>query len=448
MARSCSMIAVLVLGLVLAMFVGASSVSASPPDSSNAEAPAAESQPEPASESTIEIDERGYVVVPTPSAKAEAWYRSGMWLWAFRTLWSLLVPALILWFGVSATLRDKSEAWTRKPWQGVLLFLLAYAVLVFVIDLPLSYYASYVRPHAYGLSEQTLGKWFGDQFKGLVLALVGLWLFIPGALWLIRKSPERWWLWASVLAIPIAFALLMLLPVFIAPLFNDFGPMKDASLEAEILALAERAGIEGSRVFEVEKSVDTKTVNAYVTGFWSTKRIVLWDTIIARLERDELLVVMGHEMGHYVLGHVRNSMALALVSIPLTLGIFHWLATKAIARFGERFGFDSLADVAALPLLILIIGLLAFVGQPIANVWSRHQEHESDRFALEITRDNQGCARAFARLQQSNLGNPRPGPIYRLWRASHPALGERIDFCNEYRPWESGEARRYEHLFQ
>jgi Zn-dependent protease with chaperone function len=134
-------------------------------------------------------------------------------------------------------------------------------------------------------------------------------------------SPRRWWLWTGLAAVPFIVLMLLIAPIWIDPLFNKFGPMKDEALEAQILALADRAGIAGSRVFEVDKSVDTKAVNAYVTGVGQTKRIVLWDTIIAKLERRELLFVMGHEMGHYVLGHVPETIAfLSLVILATFYG--------------------------------------------------------------------------------------------------------------------------------
>jgi STE24 endopeptidase len=396
----------------------------------------------------VDLDERGYVRVPVPSEAVMAWYRIGNLRWGLAVLFGLLVPSVILMTGFAGRLRDWCARGGRRPWIALLLFLTSYALIVFLAEFPLSYWGSYLQPRAFGLSEQRFGKWFGDEIKSLLLGVLALWLFVPGTLWFVRKSPDRWWLWTSLVAIPIAFLLLMLTPVFIAPLFNDFGPMKDASLEAEILALAERAGIEGSRVFEVEKSLDTNTVNAYVTGLGATKRIVLWDTIIARLGRDELLVVMGHEMGHYVLGHVLTSMVLLSVAIPLTLYLFHIVGRRLIARFRTRFGFDHFGDVAALPLFSLLVTVFSFAIAPLSNVWSRHQEHESDRFALELTHDNRACARAFAELARSNLGNPRPGPLYVLWRASHPTLGDRIDFCNEYRPWETGEAEQYRELFR
>jgi STE24 endopeptidase len=395
-----------------------------------------------------ELDERGYVLVPEPSEAAMDWYRIGNLRWGLAVLFGLLVPGVILMTGFSAKLRDWALRGGRRPWLALLLFLTSYALIVFIAEFPLSYWGSYLQPRAFGLSDQRFGKWFGDELKSLMLGVLALWLFVPGTLWFVRKSPNRWWVWTSLVAIPLAFLLLMLTPVFIAPLFNDFGPMKDASLEADILALAERAGIEGSRVFEVEKSLDTNTVNAYVTGLGTTKRIVLWDTIIARLDRDELLVVMGHEMGHYVLGHVISSMLLLALAIPITLFAFHVIARRLIVRYRTRFGFDTFGDVAALPLFSLLISVFSLVIAPLSNVWSRHQEHESDRFALEITHDNQACARAFAELARSNLGNPRPGRLYVLWRASHPTLGDRIDFCNEYRPWETGEPERYRELFR
>jgi Zn-dependent protease with chaperone function len=223
--------------------------------------------------------------------------------------------------------------------------------------------------------------------------------------------------------------------------------MADKALEAKILAMAERAGIEGSRVYEVNKSVDTNTVNAYVAGLGSTKRIVLWDTIIAQLEERELLFVMGHEMGHYVLGHIRNGMLVVAFAIPTMLCAAHYSAKALLRRYKDRIGFDDLSNVAALPLISVIVGVFGFVAAPGFNALSRMQEHESDRFGLEITHDNVGCARAFAKLQEQNLGNPRPGLLFKLWRASHPPLGERIDFCNEYRPWETGEDQAYAELF-
>jgi STE24 endopeptidase len=223
--------------------------------------------------------------------------------------------------------------------------------------------------------------------------------------------------------------------------------MKDKTTEAQILALADRAGIEGGRVYEVAKSEDTKALNAYVTGFGATKRIVLWDTIIARLDREELLFVMGHEMGHYVLGHVWQLIGFFSLLVMATLYAIHLTAGWVIARYRDRIGFSDLGDIASLPLVLLLFGVYGLVVTPAATGFSRHAEHEADRFGLEITRNNHAAATAFVKLQTDNLAVPRPNRLMVLFRENHPPLGDRIDFANEYRPWESGAPLAYEYLF-
>jgi Zn-dependent protease with chaperone function len=262
---------------------------------------------------------------------------------------------------------------------------------------------------------------------GIGLSLV---LWIPYLL--LRRSPRRWWLYAGLATIPIATLLLVITPIWVDPLFNDFGPVKDRALESRILALAEGAGIQGSRVYQVDKSADTKAVNAYVTGVGGTKRIVLWDTILAKLEPDQILFVTAHEIGHFVLRHTLAVIVGATVLTTLSLYLVHRLAGGMIARFSHRFGFDRLSDVASFPLFLLLGSIVSLILTPVVLGFSRYQEREADRFALEMTRNNRAAATTFVRLQEENLTVPRPGPIYKLWRASHPPLGERIDFANRF----------------
>jgi len=237
-------------------------------------------------------------------------------------------------------------------------------------------------------------------------------------------------------------------PIWVEPLFNDFGKMKNKQLEAEILAMTDRAGIEGARVFEVNKSTDTKTVNAYVTGLGSTKRIVLWDTLLNKLDEREILFVMGHEMGHYVLNHVLQGDLFAVAMVFVGLYLIHRIAKTIISRCKNRLGFDRLGDIASWPLILLVGNLLYLLVAPGVMAFSRHLEHEADRFGLEITQDNHAAAMSFVKLLDANLGNPRPGWLYKVWHSSHPTPAERIEFCNEYRPWENGERLRYGDRFR
>jgi Zn-dependent protease with chaperone function len=359
----------------------------------------------------------------------------------------ILFPVVLLFTGLSARIRQFAE-WLGSSWYVTIIIYLGVLLLLgFIVSFPIDYIWSYKRFHEFGLSNQTFVKWFSDHLKALVVT------FLTGiaCLWapclLLRKFPNRWWLLTAVLSIPFLCFATLVKPLWIDPLFNDFGAMKNPILGNRIIALAEYAGIHGSRVYEVNKSVDTTTVNAYVTGFLGTKRIVLWDTLVARLSDEEVLYVMGHEMGHYVLNHVVKGIFFSALLVLVALYGIQRTAHALIKRFKLSWGFDELRDIAAFPLVLLLINFFSLFLLPIGFAYSRHMEHEADRFGLELTRNNHAAASGFVKLVYQNLSNPRPGIIYRVFRSTHPPLGDRIDFINQYRPWEKGEPLKYGELF-
>jgi len=429
----------LVLSLLIVGFLGHTALAASAQDAGGAPQPSA---------AAAAAQDNAPVPVPEMTEQARRYYESGNVLWVVNTLWGLAVPLLFLFTGLSAGIRTWATKLGRKWFFVIAIYFIVFTLINSLLNLPLAYYQEFVREHAYGLSNQSLDKWIDDTVKGLAVGIVIGVLFLWVPYLLLSKSPRRRWLYTGVLTAPFLFLVMLVSPIWIDPLFNKFGPMKDKALETSILTLADYAGIEGGRVYEVDKSVDTKTVNAYVTGFMDTKRIVLWDTIIARLDRPELLFVMGHEMGHYVLGHVIKGILFFSAVIMLLLYLAHRSARAILAAFSGRFGFFRLSDVASLPLLILLVNLATVLVMPGVLAYTRYQEHESDRFGLEITRRNRPAALAFVKLQQENLANPRPGMLYKLWRSTHPPVGERLDFCNSYRPWEKGEPLVYGSYFR
>ena len=388
-------------------------------------------------------DETAPVAVPEPSEQAMRYYRSGNVLWFVEQAWSIAVLVVLLATGLSASLRNAARRVGRNWFFTIVAYFVLFTVVTTIVDLPLSYYTEYVRQHAYGLSNQTFGKWFGDTLKSLAVACVvgALVMWVPYLL--LRRSPRRWWLYTAIALVPFIVLANLVAPIWIAPLFNKFEPMQDQALEQKILTLADRAGIEGSRVYQVNKSVDTKTLNAYVAGLFGTKRIVLWDTTLKRMTDRELLFVMGHEMGHYVLHHVWQAIAFSVLVLAASLYVAYRTADAVIARYGSRWGFTSLADVASLPLLLLLMSAFGLVVTPLELAFTRHLEHEADRFGLEITQTNHSAGTAFVKLQQDALANPRPGVLYKIFRESHPPLGERIDFANQYHPWTSGQPLEY-----
>ncbi|HLQ22951.1 MAG TPA: M48 family metallopeptidase, partial [Gemmatimonadales bacterium] len=291
------------------------------------------------------------VPVPEPTPLALRYDFGNNVLWVVDTLVGLLVPGVILFTGWSARLRTWAARVTGgRPRMTLLLYVAAFVVLTSLATVPLDFYESFMREHAYGLSNRTLGKWLGDSVKALVLSS----LVAPlGALLLyrlVRWSPRRWWLWSTAAALPLLAFVYLVVPIWISPLFNKYGPLDDKTLEASILAEARRAGIEGSRVFQVNKSVDTKAISAYVTGFGASKRIVLYDTIIEKLTPEEIRFVVGHEMGHFVLRHVLLGLMGSWLLLGISLFTIARVADGLLTRYGTRFGFDRLDDPASLPL--------------------------------------------------------------------------------------------------
>jgi Zn-dependent protease with chaperone function len=355
-------------------------------------------------------------------------------LWRFVSFFvgigSLL---LILFTGLSARFRSWAQ-FGRKKIFSYWIFVILILLTDYLINLPFSIYRSFFVEHDYGFSNQTFGQWFGEDLLNLgITALIAI---IPMAFfyWLVG-SFRRWWLWFSLGMFPVMVFFVVIAPVFISPLFNDYTKLTDKQLESRILSLADKAGIEGSDVFEVNASKQSSKVNAYVTGLFGTKRIVLYDTLIKHFTYDEIGFVMGHEMGHYVMNHVWWGLSIAIVFVALALWLTNQSIRSVIRKFSGRFGFDKLEDIASLPLVLVYASVILFVLQPITNGASRHMEHQSDIYGMDITGvSSDDAARAFDKLSAYNLSDPDPNPIIEFWFSSHPSLKKRIEFVRSYRP--------------
>jgi Zn-dependent protease with chaperone function len=350
-------------------------------------------------------------------------------------LYSVGVMLLILQTRISARLRDVA---VRARWRFVV-YMFYFALLSLVItvfEFPLSFYEGFVVPHQFDLTNQSFASWIGDFAKAVgvdlligsfvaALALMGIHLF------------SRWWIVLWLGSIPLIILGIVITPLIIDPLFNKFEPLQDPQLRSGLLREASRAGIEGSRVYQVNKSKQTKTMNAYVTGLGPSKRIVLWDTLLAKLDHDEILAVMGHEMGHYVLHHLWKGMAFAIAIAFVGFFVAQKLYEWGLARWGTRWGISGRDDPAALPWLLLIAAVIGFLLSPITSGFSRQIEHEADKFGLELTHLNEPDASAFVKFAEDSKVDPDPPRFIEWWRYSHPATQRRIDFALRYRPWES-----------
>jgi Zn-dependent protease with chaperone function len=384
------------------------------------------------------------VAVPEPSPKAVSFYHSTILLIAVLILWNLMIPMGFLFTGFSAKLRSWAERLGRRWYFSYAIYCTAFCLIYFLLLLPLAFYGGFIHLHHYDLSNQSFARWLYCSVQSAAIIVMTGWAvgWIP--FFIIKKSPRRWWLYLGLLAPLYLCFTLWIRPVIIDPLYYKFTPLQDKPLEARVLAEAARAGIQGGRVFQANMSVDTKLQNAYVTGFMGTKRIVFYDTLLKHMNQDELLFIMGHEMGHYVLWHVAKHLAFESLLILASLYVAYRLAGPVLGRFKNIWGFAAPFDFAALPLGVLAFWLFCFVDLPIYMAFSRHLEHEADRFGLELTHENRAAATAFVKLLQEDLGIPRPGTILMIWFGSHPCMADRIEFCNTYRPWEAGQPSKYE----
>jgi Zn-dependent protease with chaperone function len=387
------------------------------------------------------------VPVPEPSALASSHHRSGVWLWVAWSAWAVALPALIFFSGFSARLRTLALRVGRRWYGALVVYVALLACVWFAADLPLDFYADYIRPHQYGLSSQTFGKWLKDDVLSLILLIVAASLVVWIPLLLLKRSAQRWWWYAWLAGLPILVLVALIEPIWLEPLFNHFGPMQDKALEERILKLAARAGVDAADVYEVNKSVDTNELNAYVTGIGATKRIVLWDTTLKALSPAQVEQIMAHEMGHYVLRHVWKGLALGSLMLLAALWAVQVSAAWLLPRFSGSSQVRELDDIAALPLLALLLSVVAFLLTPAALAVSRHFEHEADRFGLELTHDNHTCATVFVAFVRHDLSYPRPAALLQFFRASHPSIAQRIEFCNTYHPWAQGEEERYSRYF-
>jgi Zn-dependent protease with chaperone function len=232
-------------------------------------------------------------------------------------------------------------------------------------------------------------------------------------------------------------------PLVYDPLFNHFTRLPPTQLRTSLLALAARAHVPAKDVYVADMSHKTHKVNAYMTGVGSSQRIVLWDTTLQQLQPDEILDVMGHEMGHYVLGHIWKGLLLGVLGAFIAFRLVSWLMAACIAAFGPAWGLRGVSDLASFPLLVALLGVASFVGAPVTNAISREIEHQADVFSLELTHDNDASARSFLKLAEDNKSDPEPAAWVKWWIYSHPPLGERIRFALGYHPWAEGRPNRF-----
>ena len=392
-----------------------------------------------------------YTLPPDKLAKAVAYAAARNSLHFMAAAYGIALLIGFLMVRLVPRFRDWAERASRR--RIVQAYIVAPLVLIATdaLSLPISLYGHHLSLE-YEQSVQGWGSWFWDWTKGELIGVV----FTGVLLWIlygvIRRSPRRWWFYFWLAAIPIVLFLMFLTPVLIEPLFFRFEPLEatQPALVAQIEKVVARGGlaIAPDRMYLMHASEKLNSLNAYVTGIGASKRVVVWDTTLRKMSTPEVLFVFGHEMGHYMLGHVW----LLIASICGTLLVFLWLGYHtmhwALARWGKRWDIRGMDDWASLPVLLLAVSVFGFFAEPLQNSFSRVLEHNADIYGLEaihgvVANSPEAAADAFQILGEVGLDDPHPSPFIRFWLYDHPTVADRVRFAADYDPWDKGQPPKY-----
>jgi STE24 endopeptidase len=361
---------------------------------------------------------------PEARAKSDAYFEGGYWLIVWDFLIGLLVAWLFLGTGLSRGIRDLAERFLPFRWLQTAAYAALYILISTLVVLPWSAYEGYFREHQYGMSNQDIGAWFGDEMKGLAIALVFGTLALTVLYAVLRKAPRTWWLWGALVAIAFAIVAVAVAPVYLEPVFNKFQPLAESPLKQQILSMARANGIPATDVYEFDASKQTKRMSAHVSGLFGTTQISMNDNLMHRGSPEEIKAVLGHEMGHYVLNHVYKGMVFIGIMIVCGFAFLRWAFDRLQATHGVRWGIRGIGDVAGLPLLAVLLAVYGFVLTPVNNTITRTMEAEADAFGINASRQPDGFAQAAMHL--SEYRKMKPGPIEEYVFFDHPSGWNRI----------------------
>lgn len=363
-------------------------------------------------------------------AKSDAYFEGGYWLILWNAVVAVLVYGALLPSGFSARMRDLAERRVRRTWLVPGLYGVLFTLVSFLLFLPWTIYTGFVREAQYDLMSQTFGAWLIDQLKMLGVSLVVNALLFTAIYAVIRRFRRAWWAVGTAVMISFLTIGLLLGPVFIEPLFNRYTEMPAGPLRDRIVAMAEAHHIPADHIYVADASRQTKRISANVAGLGPTIRIALNDNLLNRTSPDEVAAVMGHEMGHYVLGHIWRLLLWFALAVLVIFFALSRLAPRLIARH-PRWGVRDVADPAGAPLLLAITSVLVALATPYISTVTRLSESEADHFGLDAARAPDGFATAAIRL--SEYRKLEPGPVEEFLFFDHPSGATRVRMSMQWK---------------
>jgi len=418
-----------------------------------------------------------YTLPPTLWRKAHRLGQIFFWGALIGTLYSWLILLLILKWRLAPKYRDWAEKASQVKFLQAAVFAPLLLLTVALLTIPLDVAQHWIS-RRFGLSIQSWGSWSWDWAKQEIFLLVAgtflVWILYS----VIRRSPRRWWFYFWLISLPLMAFLVFVQPVVVDPMFHTFVPLeqKDPALVTRLEDLVHHAGqnIPPNRMYWMDAGAKTTELNAYVTGIGASQRIVVWNTTIRAMDAPQIVFVVGHEMGHYVLHHIWKGMAVGAVGLFILFYLIFWMIGPLLRRPGgwpralrraetteaprrspgtgmasrhteiaTRWEIRSVGDWASLPAFLLLVSVLSFIATPIASAVSRYFEHQADQYGLEVTHgvtpdSGEVAAQSFEILGEVDLSDPRPNPVDVFLFYSHPPIPDRIRFALTYAPWSNG----------
>ena len=362
-------------------------------------------------------------MTPEQVAKSNSYFEGGYWL----ILWNFLIAMAIAWIVLGGKRSARAKAWlaSKLPkWLVSPSYIIFYTLVTTALIFPMTIYEAFFREKKYDLMNLSMGGWLSEQAIGLGVGLLLGTLALWGLFALIRKLGPAWRWWGTGATMVFLAFMLMISPVFIAPLFNDYTPMEEGPLKTQILAMAEANGVPADNVYVFNISKQTDKVTANVSGFMGTTRISLSDTLLQRTSPESVKSVMGHEIGHYVLGHMRSMLIylglLVFFGFMFTHAAYEWARRK----WGDKWGIGIIGDIAGLPLFFACLSVYGLIATPVINSIIRVNEVEADVFGLNAAREPDGFAEVAMML--SEYRKIQPGKWEEIIFFDHPSGYNRV----------------------
>lgn len=399
-----------------------------------------------AASSSVKQQIAAYTLPPDLYKKAHDYSRIRFRLALVSFGYGLVVLWIILHYRLGVKYRDWAERLAHKRFVQAVVFAPLLLITIAILTAPLDIYSELVEKE-FGISVQGWGSWSWDWIKEELISIVVFTVLIWLLYMVIRRSPRRWWFYFWLVSLPAIVLVIFLTPWVIDPLFHKFAPLqqKDATLTAALEQLVRRAGqnIPPERMFWMGAAEKTTALDAYVTGIGASKRIVVYDTTIAKATVPQIVFAAGHEMGHYVLLHVPKSIAFLAALLLLFFYLGYRLIGWLLAQRRSKWAIRGVDDWASLPALLFLLSVFSFVANPVVNAYSRHQEHQADQYGLEVTHgltpdSGQVAAQAFQKLGEVDLADPDPNPVDVFLFYDHPTMPDRVQFSLAYDPWATG----------